>query len=290
MYVRDERIVVRSALNLENPESRELGAIENRITNISMGESDSTWHVEIEATDQTWIVVNPTSGSGKATIGITVGENYSLEPRYAVVKIISDRNKELVKEIAVTQGGLEFDTTSDSKEFGATNNLEQSVVIGKCYGGWKVSEKPTWIDLLGDGSDGVILLKASENENIEKRNGQVVLESNYISYNTKLRKEITVVQDAMFEVTPSTIIAPSTEYTETIIVGGKGNWEPFVSASWIKVTKKPSGDSFTVSLEANNTTVNRTAVIDVKGGTSLEFVRQVYISQDGISNESGMEN
>jgi hypothetical protein len=178
-----------------------LGAIEptTRSVLIPVGECDGSWHLEIEAADQNWYVVDKTSGTTNSEILFTAGENYKTESRVAVLRVVSDRNSSLYKEVSITQSGFAFDNQDVKLAFSATENLEYRLAVGECYGGWVVAECPDWIEVSST-QDGAAIIKVQANGTSEKRQATIVLNSTYVSYNSALCKKILVEQDKVIEV------------------------------------------------------------------------------------------
>lgn len=142
-----------------------------------------------------WIVASTTSGTGSESgtpggFSITSRPNYTESVRTATIKVTSDDNPSLVKEISVTQAKFDFSVDQTSLSFGSEDLTAKSVNVS-CPGDWTATAD-SWINISPTtGKDnGSISIKPMEAAT-EKRSGTVTITSKL----SGLTKTITVSQD-----------------------------------------------------------------------------------------------
>ena len=166
-------------------------SIEPKTAQVALGECLSTWTVR---DIPSWVTVSPISGSGSATLTIIPTENLNTSTRSAIIKVVSDKNASLFKEISISQEAFVFDTEAVTvPEFEVLAPKSVEIVVGECTGSWSVANAPNWLTvepMSGTGA-GKVTVAASENLTSANRNATFHIVSDK---NPSLVKEISVSQ------------------------------------------------------------------------------------------------
>jgi len=254
--------------------------VEPEPAQIALGECLSTWTVR---DIPSWITVSPSAGSGSATLTITPRENLTTAPRSATIRVVSDRNSALFKEIAVSQSAFVFDTDAVAvPDFDAVAPESVEIAVGECTSGWSVIDAPDWLTIepmSGTGA-GRITLTPSENLTTAPRNAVFHIVSDK---NSSLRKTVSVSQRGyIFDANPKNVnIAAVGTSTHTVNVDCSGRWSAECSEKWIHlVSSSGTGNgSLTFRADNNSSASVRTATIKISSLDGCDTVIDVVVSQ-----------
>ena len=237
---------------------------------VNIGQCDGGWSL---LSKPSWISMKE-SGDGNETIQLTATANYELEPRSGEIKLVSKKNSKYVKTITVSQAAFAFDTNSESvtqfSSIGAVYNRN----IGKYDGAIRVVSQPDWASVQITGTQ--LSITTQTNTSLDTpRSGTIRLESEYISQNSKLYKEIAISQATFkFDTAKTTV-------EEFASVGGTNSMTIGSYDGTITVASKPSWIE-TVRV------VGQTVSITVTPNTSLDTPRSgtIRLESEYISQNS----
>ena len=259
-----------------------VGAISDLEKSFSIGECDGTWHVE-ENID--WLEVRTTTGGGNTSVQVVANPNYQMTAQSATFKVVSDKNPALYKEVTVSQAAFQFDTTKgDNVAFGAITNLTKTASVGTCDGSWSVKPYPEWIQSVNKSSNQITIV-AKENTVKTANSGTIRIESEYISQNPALYKEIPVSQVAFqFDTTPVTLdsFGAASDLTKSVTLGtSDGAWHVENKPSWITMTESGNGRQ-TIDITASvnsDMSKGRSETFRIVSGKNTSYYKEITVSQ-----------
>jgi peptidoglycan-N-acetylglucosamine deacetylase len=156
--------------------------------------SDTSWTV---SSNQTWLTVNPTSGSNNGTITVTAQANMSLSPRTATVTVSGTGVSS--KTVTVTQPPV-FSVSPTELNVGAAENSSSSFNISSSRS-WTVSSDQTWLTVspTSGSNNGTVTVTAQQNNTGAARTATVTVSATGVTPQT-----VTVGQsgsvDASYEI------------------------------------------------------------------------------------------
>lgn len=263
----------------------EFAAVDVVAKEVNLGECMSTWTVR---DIPSWLSVTPSSGTGSATLRIIPQENTAEtnKSRQATIRVVSDRNADVYKEITITQGEFLFDMTETTlPEFNAYNPGSADVIISESTSTWSVVEAPDWVTIQPMFGSGVgrITITPATNQTSLSRSATFYVQSDK---NPSLRKRINISQGRYTLVaSPPSISATATSTaTYTINVNCSGRWQASCSADWVNLGARASGTgngaiTFTVN---NNTSVSsRSATIVISSLDGYNSTVNITVTQTG---------
>lgn len=222
--------------------------------------SNSDWTAN---SDQAWLTVSSTSGTGDATLTFTAEANVMDAERTATITLKATNAQDQV--ITVVQAGnavltlasnaLDMAKTAGTEDVGITSNTT-----------WAATSDQTWLTVApasGTG-DAILTLSAEANATTTERTAIVTLKATGLTDRT-----ITVTQAAgaaTLAVAPTTASFTSKAGSSSATVTSNTAWTATSSQSWLTLsTAAGTGDAtLTLTVTANTTTNPRTATITLK--------------------------
>ncbi|GEM_PF-304509 len=232
--------------------------------------------------NETWMTVSPSSGVGSAIVTVTSEKNELPELRAGEIvfgnRLWLDKNSSsdevndmlgivTIKQSPTLEFSLSADTLfftpqSDGKSVSITSNLS-----------WEASTRFYWFTLSktsGEG-DGTLVVEATENTSIEKREGTITFKS-LAGFST-----LTVVQEGVepvFEVGPDTLSFTYKSTSAVLTVTSNQSWKVSTDDSWLSLSS--TGDMYgpIVSVQAteNTTSTSREGAVTFTAGDSTYVV------------------
>lgn len=233
--------------------------------------TDGNWSL---TKDADWISVDRTSGSGSATLGITVEDNNTLENRYGSISLIIAGE---VFTITIIQECKYLNMSSDAFHFTSQVGYTNVSISSNTSWNARVKDRPNWLIVTpSSGSKNAdITIGVSENNTPDQRTGVVEVEipgvKTYI---------INITQDGKFIKTDmSSVEFTSSGGTVVLNVTTDGTFEVSKSGSWFGYTR--NGTAITVVAPSNNTGAERTGSINftLTNLSSGEYTLKVDVKQ-----------
>jgi hypothetical protein len=235
--------------------------------------------------DQSWLSLNTTTGTGNSTLIVTAAANPRAEKRSAILTVTdSGSNPQLV---TVTQDGATpvLTTSQSSTTIGALSGSTNSLNISSNLN-WTAGSNQSWLTLSSSTGSGnaTLNLTAASNPTIGTRTAIITLTGTGITAQT-----VTVIQDAGAAILTTSVnnltIAAALNSTKTISVYSNVNWTATSDQTWLKVSPASATNSTstltTVAFTAqeNPTTNTRTANVTISGAGAISQI--VTITQNG---------
>lgn len=207
--------------------------------------------------DADWITVDQTSGSGDATLTITVDENNTTEKREGTISLlIADR----VFTIIVRQDCKYVTLSSSAFTFSADAETTQLSIASNTQWTTKVSEGGEWLSVTpaNGANDTDITISVLENKTVNNRSGRIEIEiPNLRTY------IIDVIQNRRFIKTDmSSVDFPASGGQISFNVTTDGTYEVSKVGTWFGYVKK--GNTITVVAQENNTGSIRSGALMLK--------------------------
>ena len=244
---------------------------------VQIGKCDGTWTV---VGAPSWISVNKSNGGGNTTIEITAEPNYVKSSHSETIRLVSDKNNSIYKEISVSQAAFKFDTAPNTINFSVMSAEEQSVLVGECDGEWvfEIVDNASWIHVVR--AENTLKVTVDNNTGSKSRPGTILVKSNYFDKNDALVKTITVQQDPyLFNVAESSVAMAAEGGVSTIGVSCSGNWNYVADKEWIALEKVANG--LKVTVEAN-TAEARSGEIIISSTDNAELTATISVTQSAV--------
>jgi hypothetical protein len=263
--------------------SLELSLSENDIT---AGFKAGTYEVEIttngewEATPyNSWCTVSPQSGTGNATITVSLEENITEKSRNTSIEVVARTSDKQKKEEIINIQQLNTNPTFE------VNFTEKSLDFEEQFIELTVtSNMPTWGIVLPPwckSVDGYPLTYVRQDPSIKETTVRIKVKKN----GTKNSRQGTIGVTAVGAPTPIlkvTVTQGPTDFVYVPANGGpasktfSGSWTAVSGESWVTVPASGS-DNITLNAEANQDKLPRQAVITI---TSGEVVKKIVVAQE----------
>ena len=220
------------------------------------------------STTDSWIQVSPSSGSA----GVT--ENGGVEERSGAVNLHVDGD--FLIEIPVKQSGLYMDMTESRFDF-ESGAASRTVSMSTNLSFWNVLEKPSWVSVSpesGEAGEHTLTINVEDNPNTTKREGRVVVGNQGLS----LADTLWVTQEGKsFGPLETVLQFENVASSNTLDISTDGDWTVTTSDGWITVAPSSGhgNGQVTVTVEANETDNERTGLLSVAVGGTVQYVNVV---------------
>lgn len=242
--------------------------------------SNESW--TISKSNDSWITLDKTSGSGNGSFNVSISANNSATSRNGSITVKgTDSGKTIT--ITVSQSGVGFNLEVSPSSVSANADGKSQTITVTSNDSWTVTSNNSWITVSKSSGSGSSTFTASISKNTDtsSRSGSITVKGSNSG-----TKTITVTQegkDYTLTVSPESI---STDYkgtTKNIQVKSNDSWTVSTSNGWFTVSKtKGSGDdSFTVTIGERTSTTTHEGTITVKGVNS-GITRTIKITQTGV--------
>jgi hypothetical protein len=233
-----------------------------------------------------WLTVSPMSGNGNDTIVVTAAVNNTGAERtggFTFAGAIPYGTNDTIR-VRATQAYLPNlnVSTQTLPAFGATGtNTPQTVTVTSNLSSWTVTVDSTWIKPNRTSGSGnmTFTVTVEANQTVMQRTGKITVAGGGIT------REIAVTQAAgapNLNVSTQTLPAFGATGTNTpqtvTVTSNLSSWTVTVDSTWIKPgrTSGSGNMTFTVTVEANPTVMQRTGKITVAGGG---ITREIAVTQ-----------
>ncbi len=232
------------------------------------------WTIQKQTgSDGDWLVVNPSEGTGNATVMVTANSANpsSVDNRKMTLVIKTDGG--ISRSIIVTQTiasetltvspeTLTFDYHAGMKEFNITSNAN-----------WSIAGKQDWFTLSAYAGKGSQTIQVNVQENPSETSARIPATLVITTENSKLRKDVTINQEyhqSTLNVSTTSITASAPTAAYTIQLNGDASWTASSNQSWAKLEQTSGkGDAtLTVKCEDNTTLYERTAIISIESASN----------------------
>ena len=227
------------------------------------------------STTDSWIQVSPSSGSaGTVELSVSVTENGGVEERYGAVNLHVDGD--FLIEIPVKQSGLYMDMTESRFDF-ESGAASRTVSMSTNLSFWNVLEKPSWVSVSpesGEAGEHTLTINVEDNPNTTKREGRVVVGNQGLS----LADTLWVTQEGKsFGPLETVLQFENVASSNTLDISTDGDWTVTTSDGWITVAPSSGhgNGQVTVTVEANETDNERTGLLSVAVGGTVQYVNVV---------------
>jgi len=275
-FAAEQTFTVVAALAVSNPTETVASAANSKASiNVS---SNTDWKI---SSNQTWLKLSASNGSGDAIVGATADENPTTSKRTATITISAAGVAS--KTITVTQDAAPAKLTLSvtSLSFAATANSTKTFTITSNTS-WTVSCDQAWVTIsAATGSNSsTITLTAKENTSITTRSANLT-----VTPLGAAATKINLSQNAAIQtlsVSPSNLsIGASARSQQTFTITSNTAWTVTCDQAWLSFSKTSGSGNETITTTAaeNTTTASRTATINIaiagNGGS-------IKITQAGI--------
>ena len=226
------------------------------------------------STTDSWIQVSPSSGSaGTVELSVSVTEN-GVEERSGAVNLHVDGD--FLIEIPVKQSGLYMDMTESRFDF-ESGAASRTVSMSTNLSFWNVLEKPSWVSVSpesGEAGEHTLTINVEDNPNTTKREGRVVVGNQGLS----LADTLWVTQEGKsFGPLETVLQFENVASSNTLDISTDGDWTVTTSDGWITVAPSSGhgNGQVTVTVEANETDNERTGLLSVAVGGTVQYVNVV---------------
>ena len=232
--------------------------------------------------NETWMTVSPSSGVGSAIVTVTSEKNELPELRAGEIVFgnrlwldknsSSDEVNDMLGIVTIKQSPtLEFSLSADTLFFTPQSDRKSVSITSNLS--WEASTRVYWFTLSktsGEG-DGTLVVEATENTSIEKREGTITFKS-LAGFST-----LTIVQEGVepvFEVDPDTLSFTYKSTSAVLTVTSNQSWKVSTDDSWLSLSS--TGDMYgpIVSVQAteNTTSTSREGAVTFTAGDSTYVV------------------
>lgn len=234
--------------------------------------TDGKW---IVTKDADWISIDKTSGSGSATLNISVEENMTLAEREGNIELVIAGEKYLIvvhqtcKYLTLSSSAFDFDSFTGHTSISISSNTKWNV---------SVKESPNWITVSPGYGEGNAEITIGVSENNTPYARSAVIEVDIPDVHTYL---INVTQAGKYiKVDRTSVDFTSAGGTEIINVVTDGTFEVSrPSSSWFGFTR--NGNTITVVASRNDTGADRSGQLNIKmtNLSSGEYTKYIPIKQ-----------
>ena len=273
----------------QTPLSYHFATLEQRSETINL-KSSGKWSVkQVPA----WVKFSAMSGAGNQTDGsvvpitLTSTENLTLEDRRATVRIVSNDNSALYKEITLAQD--KFVWGLDVTELNYTRPFDTSAktINVQCSANWSVKSNAAW--LIADVAEGsgskAFTIHPEKNFTLSERVGEITV----TSLKNGLQKKVRVRQAPyLFDTATKSLSFKSLDkLSQTVNFKSSGAWTVKNAPEWIVVTPmsgagEQMGATQTISIvcKDNLTEAERNAELRVVANDNPEIFKIIKVKQE----------
>ncbi len=221
---------------------------------------------------ESWIAINPSSGSGDSSISFTAAANTTIYPRSGTITVEG-------RVLTISQDGIDcsYSLSSSGASFAADGGSSGVSVSSPDGCEWTASSSESWVTIGGGASgngDGPLSFSVSANPSIQSRSGTIIVEG----------QVLTITQggiDCTYSLSPGGASLGSEGGSSSVEVTSPNGceWSASSSDSWITIGAGASGSGdgvVSVSVAANPTIQSRSGSIMVGG-------QAFTIAQDGVT-------
>ena len=236
-----------------------------------------------------WISLSATGGTGSSTIDVTTSDNPIIESRSSSLMVTNTISKETIK-VSFSQAAFVFSVPASAFSFGELDSSQKTISVD-CSSGWTVEyDNAPWIKLsttAGSGK-GDIMLNVEKNVETKSREASFTIYSNLqrgTAY--ELKKEISVSQDAYKFDTKTESFAGLDAINDkgtskSVKITCSGEWAVESSPSWLTINPYSGKGNSTITFTplSNTDLTARTGVFDIVSKDNSSLRKRVSVNQN----------
>ncbi len=239
--------------------------------------SNISW---IELSNQSWLTMSSSAGSGNETITLTATANPTISSRTAIITVYGTGVTEQIITVVQDSAAPVLTVSTNTLTIAATDSTSATFDIASNIS-WTAESNQNWLTISSSaGSENeTITLTATANSITSSRTATITVSGNGVS-----EQIITVVQDASTSVlmvsTNTLTIAAADSSNVTFDISSNISWIAISDQSWLTVSSSVGSGDETIILTAtaNSITSQRTATVTVYGTGVTEQI--ITIVQD----------
>ncbi|MFC2104885.1 BACON domain-containing protein, partial [Bacteroidota bacterium] len=221
-----------------------------------------------------WVSISPHTAED-AIVSYTVSKNTGTTQRTATITLSGNGASE---SIIIKQNGQELTASASSVNLD-WNGTSQNASINSNLS-WSVTSKPSWLTVSPSSgtNDGSVSISASSNNDVETRQGTLVIGGENRSVSISISQD----PEPVLTVSPTSYNFPYNGGNKTISVSSNVSYTISKSKSWISISKTSGtgNSSFTISCVKNPTAGSQSGTVTVTGGG---LTRTITVTQTGPS-------
>jgi len=238
--------------------------------------SNSSWTA---IPNQTWLSVNPATGTGNSSITVTAQANPTTSTRTATVTVSGSGVTSQTVTVTQAARAATLSVSTNTLNIASANGSTATFNVTS-NSSWTAASNQTWLSVnpaTGTGN-GTVTVTAEANSTISTRTATVTVSGSGVT-----SQSVTITQSAdavSLTVSPLSLDVAAAEGSSAIFtVTSNTGWVVLPNETWLKVSKPfGSGNSeVMVTAEANSTTSQRTGTLVVSAtgaGTQTVTVTQ----------------
>ncbi len=219
--------------------------------------------------NQTWLTLNPSSGSGNGSVTITAEANPSVSERTAIITVSASGVASQTITVTQITGNAILSVSSSVLNIPAAEGSTTTFDIISNVS-WSVVSDQTWlaVNSASGSGNGTVTLTSAKNETTEERTAIVTVSAPGVA-----SQLVTITQaagEATLLVSPLTLnVAASNGSTESFNVTSNISWTVVSNQSWLTVNPASgtANGTVAVSVEVNPTNSTRVAIVTVSGSS-----------------------
>ena len=227
------------------------------------------WKIEKQlGTDGDWLTVNPSEGTGNATVSVTANSvnPSSTDSRKMTLVLKSDGG--ISRSIIVTQTiasetltispeTLSFDYQAGTKEFSITSNAS-----------WSITGKQDWFTLSSYAGKGTQTIQVTVQENPSETEARTPATLVITTVSGESRRYLSINQEAhntSLSISTQAISATAKSASYTLQLTGDASWTATSNQGWARLDQisGKGAATLTISCDDNTDTAVRTAIISI---------------------------
>lgn len=236
--------------------------------------SNTSWSI---SSNQTWLSLNKSSGTGGSTFVCTADANTQTYARTATVTITATGVAAQTITIGQDGVGLALSVSETSLTFAAAGENKSVNIASNIL--WNASDDADWITLSAASgtNNGQLTITAEANSSLSSRTGTITISGDDVS-----NRIITITQDGTgttLSVSESSLSFSASGESKQVDITSNASWTISTDADWVtlSVVSGSNNGLFTITTAANTSQSERTGTISI-GATGVG-IRTVAITQ-----------
>lgn len=226
-------------------------------------------------TDQSWLKIDKTTGTGNSTINLTADENKNIVERTAKITVTSEGIESKVIVITQAAGAVQLSLSDTKLSLVSVANSSTTFTISSNTN-WTITSDQSWLKVstpTGNGNS-IITLSADENKTINERAATITVSATGFA-----AKTIAVTQAAgasTLDISSTALtIAAAEGSSKSFSILSNSSWSVSSSQTWLIVSPGNGNGNGSVTITANENTAidQRTAIVTVScAGTNSKNI------------------
>ncbi len=213
------------------------------------------------STNDTWLTLSPTSGSGNGTLDFEYAENTDVTSRVGTITLSAPGCPDVT--VTVEQGGTAANLSVNQTVFMVNAPAGSESVDVSSNKNWMVTTNDSWINLspTSGSGNGTLMINYDENTDLTERNGTITLTApGCPDVNIMVNQQ---GASAVLSVDPTMITVNAPAGTESLDITSNKDWTLETSETWITLSTDNGSNNATVNFdyEENTDVATRTGTI-----------------------------